>query len=170
MEARIAELGSLVWLLAFLAILGTTIVIRALRRAQYIRRTASCAYVSVSMQVLDFRLAPLAVDGAGLATDPSTNDSSMVMVGYRYRVDGKTYVSDAVFPMKIEWLNPRVAALRLMDDLESGRLHSCHVDVRQPSEALLFTGWTPYLRSHILGVFMSGVSLIALSAVLCWFI
>jgi hypothetical protein len=94
----------------------------------------------------------------------------MVIVGYGYQVNGRSYVSDAVFPIEVEWFKPRISPLSLIDDIESGRLKSCHVNAQHPSEALLFTGWSPYLRSHVLGVSMSGALLIALSAVLYWYV
>lgn len=170
MTMRVGELGSLVWPLAVLALLGFAIVLRATNRARYISRTASPTYITVPMQILHFRLAPLNVEGSEIATDQLTATSSMVTVDYGYRIDGKLYRSDAVFPMKNEWLKPRVSPFRLMDDLEQGRLRNCHVNAEHPAEALLFTGWSPYLRSHVLGVVASGLLLILLSAVLCWFI
>jgi hypothetical protein len=170
METRVGELGPLLLPIALLSVLGAAIVLRAFSRARYISRTASPAYAAVPMQLLNFRLAPLTVDGTEIATDQLTVKSSMVIVGYGYRVNGKSYVSDAVFPMEIEWFKPRLSARRLMDDLESGRLRSCHVSVRHPSEALLFTGWSPQLRSHVLGVALSGILLVVLSAVLYWFV
>lgn len=122
------------------------------------------------MQVLNARLAPLDIDGSAMATDSLSAKTSMLIVGYGYRVDGRAYVSSAVFPMEIEWLRPRVSAFRLLDDIESGRLRTCHVDRANPSRALLFTGWSPYLRSHVLGVSGSGLLLIVLAGLLFWFV
>jgi hypothetical protein len=168
MQARIDQFGSLAWPICVLALIGVVLILRGLGHARYIARTATDAYVTVPMRVLNFRLAPLVVDGSEIATDQLTEKRSMVMVGYGYRVNGTAYVSDTVFPMEIEWFRPRVSPLRMLDDLESGRLRCCHVNLKHPSEALLFTGWSPHLRSHVLGVSASGALLIALSAVLCW--
>jgi len=170
MTARVGELGSLVWPIAILALLGMVIILRAAGWARYISLTASPAYVKVPMQVLNFRLAPLKVEGSEIATDQLTATSTMVIVGYGYRISGKAYRSEAVFPMKNEWLKPRVSALRLMDDFESGRLQNCHVNVKNPSDALLFAGWSPYLRSHVLGIAMCGLLCIFLAISLYWFI
>jgi len=170
MTTRVGELGTLVWPLALLALLGLAIILRAASRARYISRTASSAYITVPMQVLNCRLAPLNIEGSEIATDQLTATSSMVIVGYGYRIDGKAYGSEAVFPMKNEWLKPRVSPQRLMDDLESGRLRNCHVNVEHPAEALLFTGWSPYLRSHVLGVAASGLLLMLLSVAIYWLI
>jgi hypothetical protein len=161
------ELGSLAWPLILLAFLGAAIMLRGLSHSRYVSRTASPAYLSVPIQVQSFRLVPLKVDGSEIATDQSSA-RSMVLVTYGYRVDGAAYVSNAVFPMEIEWLKPRISALRLMDDLESGRLRNCHVDVKLPSKAVLFTGWSRHLRSHVLGVFGTGLLLVVLSAALWW--
>lgn len=170
MLTRVSELGSLAFAIAFLATLGFGIILRGLDRARYVARTASSAYSTMPMQVLKARLAPLDVDGATMATDSLSAKTSMLVVSYGYRVEGRAYVSDAVFPMEIEWLRPRVSAFRLLDDIESGRLQTCHVDRANPSRALLFTGWSPYLWSHVLGISGSGLLLVVLAGLLWWFV
>jgi hypothetical protein len=159
----VANFASPVLPVAALALIGVLLILCAVRDARYIARTASSEYIPVPMRVLDARLAPLNVDGMTTLPKPLTAKTSMLIVGYTYHIRARSYVSHTVFPMELEWLSPRISSLRLLDDVKAGRLNICHVNKQSPTESVLFPGWSPYLRSHVLGVSASGVLLIGIA-------
>jgi hypothetical protein len=142
-------------MLGLLALGGLALVYVAFARARFIDRTDSM-FVPAKISVLDVNLVPLNVDGVTAGGAPLTDKTAMVIVRYEYSMEGVTYQSRAVFPLDIEWLKPRVPPLRLFENLKGGSIHTCFVDAGRPAVAVLFKGWSPYLRSHVRGVAAGG--------------
>jgi hypothetical protein len=86
----------------------------------------------------------------------------MVLVHYTYQREGRTFWSRRVFPLDVEWIRPRVPPLKLFEDLKAGRLAHCYVEASNPVNAVIFPGWSPYLRRHVVGVAVSGVTVLIL--------
>lgn len=143
-------------LIAVLCFVGIAMLWLAVERARFLLRTASPAFVPVPMQVLDLELVPLNVEG--LASAVAVDDrTAMVRVGYGYRVLGREFRSNRVFPLDLEWADPRIAPSALVADLGAGKIRTCFVNAANPQEAMLFRGWSPYLRAHVVSVGVSGV-------------
>ncbi len=88
---------------------------------------------------------------------PLDERTSIVLTRYKYTWNGKIYESQKVFPLEIEWMKPRISLFSLFEDLKAKRLNHCFIDTSMPSQAVLFRGWSPYLKKHIISVFVSGV-------------
>jgi hypothetical protein len=162
------------WLLYFgliglVAAEGLALVYVARVRARFIHRT-DVMFVPTQMRLLDVNLVPLNVDGVAAGGAPLTDKNSMVIVRYEYWMVGAAYQSRAVFPLNIEWLKPRVSPLGLFENLRCGRVSTCFVDSGRPEDAVLFKGWSPYLRSHICGVAAGGLLTTAVALFLAFVI
>lgn len=158
----------LIALAGLLSLVGIVLMVVAVARARYVSCTAGETYLSTPMRVVDANLVPNNLTGEAAAGPPSDR-TSIVLVNYTYSVAGSQFQSRDVFPLSVEWMRPRVSPLKLFEDLKAGRVQRCYVDPREPGRALLFTGWSPYLRSHVLGVgagglvtFVVGLALLAL--------
>lgn len=149
-----------------LVLIGITLLTVAIAQARFIERTAH--YAAFPMTVIDVNLVPNNLTGQAVV-GALTDRTAMVLVRYAFASEGGQFQARRVFPLDVEWMRPRSPPLLLFEDLKAGRLRTCHVDARRPEEALLFRGWSPYLRSHVLGVGAAGALLLALGCALLAF-
>jgi len=124
-------------------------------------------WVRVPFQLEIARLIPGGATGETVA-GPIDPDQASVLVHYRYAFAGRHYLGRKVFPLDVEWVSPRVSALVVYDALLSGKLHSCYVDSTRPDHAVLYLGWSPYLRKHTNGLWGSGFVVIVLGLLAAW--
>ena len=139
---------------------GITLILLALNRKRKIELTKSNIYLRSPIKILNVNLIENNSNGE-VSIGPLTDKASIVLVKYQYEFQNKIYENHTVFPNEIEWIKPRVSSFNLFEQLKSGQLSHCYINSVNPTEALLFLGWTPYLKQHILGVFSAGVLIFA---------
>jgi hypothetical protein len=154
--------------IGFLIAGGAALMLLAAFRARSISRTYSPAFVLTPMRVVDVNLVPIDLTGEPV-TGALTERTSMVLINYVYTFNGQSFQSRDVFPLRVEWMRPRVSPFKLFEDLKSGRISSCYVDSKRPSHAVIFKGWTPYLRSHVVGVTVGGLLTVLAAFVVLFF-
>jgi hypothetical protein len=148
------ELNSLL-LSCLLLLAGVTLVHRAASSARLIVRTLGPKYVETEMTIRDVNLVPNNLTGEA-HVGALSDRTAMVLVRYAYSIGEVTFQSRGVFPLEVEWMKPRIPPLTLFEDLKAQRIRRCFVDAHHPERAVLFLGWTPYLRSHVAGVATAG--------------
>lgn len=157
-------------ILVFIPLLcGVGFIYLAYIRKKAIERTLESIYKSVPMEVLEVGIFPNYLYGETVA-GPLEERTSMILTRYRYIWNGKVYESCMVFPLEIEWIKPRISLFSLFEDLKAKRLNRCFVDSLNPSRAVLFRGWSPYLKQNIIGIFASGILFLFICALLVYFL
>lgn len=151
----------LLWLLG-----GVSLIWLAWVRKKAVERTLDASYKCVQMEVLDINIIPNYLHD-GVAIYPLNERNSFILIRYKYAWNGKIYESRRIFPLEIEWMKPRISSFSLYSNLKAKRLNKCFVDSLNPSHAVIFRGWSPYLKQHVLGVFTSG-ALVLFVGILLW--
>lgn len=157
-------------LVLILLLFGIGLIYLAYIRKKVIEQTLEAVYKSVSMEVLKVNIVPNYLYGEAMAGGSLDERTLIVLTRYRYIWNGKTYESQRIFPLEIEWINPRISSFSLFEDLKAKRLNRCFVDIFRPSQAVLFRGWSPYLKWHIIRVFLSGILILLIGILIVYFL
>lgn len=156
-------------LVLILLLCGVFLIYLSYSRKKIIENTLRTSYKSVPMEVLDVNIVPNYLYGEPVA-GPLNERMSIVLTRYRYNWNGRVYESQRIFPLEIEWIKPRISPFLLFEDLKAKRLNKCFVDISNPSQAVLFRGWSPYLKRHIIRVFLSGIFILFISILIVYFL
>lgn len=156
----------LVSILLLWLIFGVCLISLAWVRKKTIESTLETNYKPVPMEVLDINIIPTYLHD-GNAIYPLNERNSSVLVRYKYIWNGEVYESRRIFPLEIEWMSPRISSFSLFNNLKAKRLNKCFVNSLNPSQAVIFRGWSPYLKQHVFWVFISGI-LILVTGILFW--
>lgn len=156
----------LVSLLLLWSLGGFLIICLAWVRKKAIERTLQASYQCVPMEVLDVNIIPNYLYG-DTAIYPLNERNSSILIRYKYTWNGKIYESRRIFPIEMEWMKPRISSFSLLNELKTRHLNKCFVDSLNPSQAVLFRGWSPHLKQHVIGLFISG-ALIIFVGILLW--
>lgn len=136
--------------------IGASLMFFAWHSKKVVDQTLEDVYQMTPMEVVHVNIIPNYFYG-DVPVGPLTEKTSAVLVKYRYVFGGHTYEGRRIFPLEIECAKPRISTFTLFEQIKSGQLNHCFVDASMPTRSVLFRGWSPYLKSHVMGVFFSGV-------------